>query len=143
MPTVPPLPKQYSAETVFPNGDRWVLHVHGVMERFEMYPKTGHASTAIHRPDKGVKWSLSPDANTYSEEVVPRESECAPPPEQEWNEDGTEMIAGRKCSRFVGRYREAIFRPNGDAANKHQRPSTVCYVDAQSGMRRREIHYDV
>jgi hypothetical protein len=143
MPTVQPLPKQYSAETFFPNGDRWVLHAHGVMERFEMFPKTGPALISIRRPDKGVEWSLSPDTNAYSETVVPPESEFAPPPPLEWNDDGTEMIAGHQCWRFVGRYREALFRLNGEAANKRQQARTVCYVDVQTGMRRREIHYDV
>ena len=144
MPTVPPLPKQYSAETVFSDGERVVLHVRGVMGRLEMYGKTGPAFISIRRPDKGVEWSLSPDTNAYSETVVPPESDSTllPPPDQEWNEDGTEMIAGHQCLRFVGRYREALFRLNGDAANKRQQPRTVCYVDAQTGMRRREIHYD-
>jgi len=141
MPTVPPLPKDYSAEMICPDGDRTVLYVRGVMERFEMYPKTRPPRIAIRRPDKGVEWSLLPHTNTYSETVLPSASEFRDIAatlgrmlEQEWKDDGTEMIAGRRCWKFVGWNREAIF-----SRDSH----IVCYVDAQTGTRRRECHYDV
>ena len=140
MPTVPPLPRQYSAQMVCPNGDRMVLHVHGVMERLEMYPRTRPAIIRIRRLDRGVEWSFSSQTNVYSEKVLPAASESSPPPviesilDRDWKDDGTEMIDDRSCSRLVGRYRAALLGRDS---------YTVCYVDAQTGMRRRENSYDV
>jgi hypothetical protein len=139
MKTIQPSPKQYSAETVCPNGERIVLHVHGVMERLELHRKTGPTRITIRRPDQGVEWSLSANANTCSEAALPSVSDPTPLPAleqllaEEWTEDGTEMIAGRPCRRWVGRFRE----PQLGRGNR-----TVCYVDAETGLRRREDHFD-
>jgi hypothetical protein len=124
----------------YPNGDRIVLHVHGVLERLEMYPRKRPAIITIRRPDLGVEWSFSLHTNIYSEKVLPPGSESTPPEilegilDQDWSDDGTEMIDDRSCLRLVGRYRNALL-----GRDSH----TVCYVDAQTGMRRRESCYDV
>lgn len=143
MPTVPPLPKDYSAEMFCPNGDRLMrVYVRGLMERSEMSPKNRPPVVRIRRPDKGVVWSILPHANTYTEAVLPRtwEAEVAPLLEpfvrEEWTEDGTEIIDNRKCWRYIGRYCEVLLL--GQTAESH----SVCYVDIQTGERRRECHYD-
>lgn len=102
-----------------------------------MYPKNGHPSIVISRPDKGVIWSLTPSTKTYSQSQLPRGLEHAFDPDTlyDWTEEGTAMIDGRRCRRFVGRYREAR-GPIGDA---HE----VCFVDAKTGMRRRVDSYGV
>jgi hypothetical protein len=88
-----------------------------------------------------VEWSLSPHTNTYSEVKLPPEMDAALEQEldrflsEEWNEDGTEMIDAHLCRRYVGRYREPGFKLAGEAR-------TVCYIDTQTGLRRREYNYD-
>jgi hypothetical protein len=137
MSTLPPLPARYSAEVVRSDGDRTILYVDGWMRRLEIYPKTGHPTIVISRPDKGVIWSFTPHAKTYSQAKLPRGLERAFDPDTlyDWTEDGTEMIDGRRCRRFVGRYRE----PSGPIGDAHE----VCCVDSNTGMRRRVVSFDV
>jgi outer membrane lipoprotein-sorting protein len=137
MPPLPPFPKSYSAEMVRSDGNRSVLYVDGWTRRLEFYPKSGQPSVVISRADKRVIWSLSPDTKTYSQTKMPAGMERAFDPDTlyDWSEDGIEMIDGRRCRRFVGRYREAS-GPIGDA---HE----VCLVDAETGMRRRVMTFDV
>lgn len=137
MPTLPPLPKSYSAEMARSDGDRSLLFVDGWTRRLEFYPKSGQPSIVISRADKRVIWSLSLETKTYSETKMPAGMERAFNPDTlyDWCEDGVEMIDGRMCRRFVGRHREAS-GPIGDA---HE----VCFVDADTGMRRRVLTFDV
>jgi hypothetical protein len=113
-----------------------MLYVDGWTRRLEFYPKSGPHSVVISRADKRVIWSLSPDSKTFSQAKMPDGMERAFDPDTlyDWSEDGVEIIDGRRCWRFVGRYREAR-GPIGDA---HE----VCFVDAKSGMRRRTDSYD-
>ena len=131
------MPKQYSAEMTRSNGDRTQLYVDGWMMRLEEYPRTGPHLITISRPDKRVIWELNPRSMTYRQAKLPPGLERAFDPDSlyDWTEDGTETIGGRKCRRFVGRYREAR-GPIGDA---HK----VCFVDVKTGMRRRVDSYDV
>jgi hypothetical protein len=73
---------------------------------------------------------------TYSQAKMPdgMDRPFNPDTLYDWSEDGTEVIDGRRCRRFVGRYREARC-PIGGA---HE----VCFVDAKTGMRRRADSYD-
>jgi outer membrane lipoprotein-sorting protein len=137
MHTLPPFPKRYTAEMVCSNGDRRMLYVDGLNMRMEEYPKTGDATILISRPDKHVIWSLSPNTKTYSQAKMPDGMERAFNPDTlyDWAEYGMETIDGRRCRRFVGRYKEAR-GPIGDA---HE----VCFVDAKTGMRRRMDSYDM
>jgi hypothetical protein len=137
MPALPPFPKSYTAEMVRSDGDRTMLYVDGWTRRLEMYPKVGQSSIIISRQDKRVIWSLSPDTKTYSQAKMPDGMERAFDPDTlyDWSEDGTEKIDGRRCRRFIGRYREAR-GPIGDA---HE----VCFVEAKAGMRRRVDSYDM
>ncbi len=54
----------------------------------------------------------------------------------EWSEEGTEIIDGRKCRRFVGRYLDEHSQPIGDA---HE----VRFIDAKTGLPRRELDFDM
>jgi hypothetical protein len=102
-----------------------------------MYPKNGQTSIIISRPDKRVIWSLSPDTMTYSQAKMPEGMERAFDPDTlyDWSEDGVEMIDGRKCRKFVGRYQQAS-GPIGDAYE-------ICLIDAKTGMRRRVMTFDM
>jgi hypothetical protein len=138
MPTLPPLPGQYSVQTVESNGDRIVLYVDGEKERLELHRRTRRPVIRIRRPDKGVEWSVSSDTNTFSEVKLPPEdaelqSEIESMLCNEWDEDGTELIDGQPCARFVERSRHSpVGQPGGQA---------VCHVDVQTGMRRRDSYY--
>ena len=137
MASLPPFPKRYTAEMVCSNGDRKMLYVDGFNMRMEEFPKTGAPTILISRMDKRVIWSLSTSTKTYSQTRLPDAMERAFNPDTlyDWTEDGMETIGGRRCRRFVGRYREAR-GPVGDA---HE----VCIVDARTGMRRRRDSHDV
>jgi hypothetical protein len=140
MPNLPPLPGQYSVQTVESNGDRILLFVDGEKERLELHPRTRRPVIQIRRPDKGVEWSVSPDTNVFSEVKLPpadaelqSEIQSMLSMEGEWDEDGTELIDGHLCTRFVERSRHSpVGQPCGH---------TVCQVDVQTGMRRRDSHY--
>ena len=136
MPTLPPLPKSYTAEVVRSDGDRMILYVDGWMRRVELYPKSGGPSIVISRPDKHVTWSLSPETKTYSQAKMPDGMERAFDADTlyDWCEKGMEMIDGRRCRRFVGRYHEAV----GPVGKAHE----VCFVDAKTCMPRRVVTHD-
>jgi hypothetical protein len=129
------MPKRYSAKLVGSDGDHTMLYVNGWMRRLEFYPRIGRPNIVISRPDKGVIWSLDPQTKTYSQAKLPLHLEGAFDPDTlyDWTEDGTEIIDGRKCRRFVGRYRG----PKGPTEEVE-----ICYVDARAGMRRRVSAYD-
>jgi hypothetical protein len=126
----------FIAEMIRSDGDRTMLYVDGWMRRLERCPKSGRPSIFIWRPDKRVIWALAPDVKTYSQTKMPDDMERAFDPDAvcDWSENGTETIDGRKCRRFVGRYRK-VSGPVGDA---HE----VCFVDVETGMRRRVATYD-
>src|SRR5262245_52783817 len=136
MPSIPPLPKQFSAEMICSDGDRTMIYVDNWTRRLDMYPKTSHPRIVINHPDKEVIWSLTPHTKTYSQSKLPRGLERAFDPDTlyDWREEGTEIIDGRIHRRFVGRYRQTR-TPIGDARE-------VCFVDARTGMRRRVDSYD-
>lgn len=136
MSPLPPFPESYTTEMVHSDGDRTLLYVDGWLRRLEMYPKGGRTSIIISRSDKRVIWSLTPDTKTYSQGKMPEGMERAFDPDTlyDWSEDGTETIDGRRCRRFVGRYRET----GGRIGDAHE----VCFVDAKTGMRRRVDSYD-
>lgn len=136
MRTIPPLPKRFSAEVIRSDGDRTLIYVDGWSKRLDIYPKTGHPSIVISRPDKEVIWSLAPHTKTYCQSKLPRGFERAFNPDTlyAWTEEGTEKIDDRIYRRFVGRYRETR-TPIGAARD-------VCFVDRRTGMRRRVDSYD-
>jgi hypothetical protein len=53
----------------------------------------------------------------------------------EWTAKGHALIDGRRCIRFVGIYRDAK-GPVGKARE-------ICYIDAKTGIRRREVSFDM
>ena len=69
----------------------------------------------------------------YEAPLAPDEVESLPDPSTllDWEQDGTEIIDGRECLRFVGHYTH----PAGAAYE-------VCFIDRASGIRRRMITYD-
>ena len=139
MNTRPPHPKQYSAEIVRSDGERWWVYADGVKGRQETHFPDGRTKILISRPDKGVGWILSPETKTYSqfkftESMVKSadrfiESLC------DWTADGTEVIDGRCCLRFVGSYRSEM----GRSGAAHE----VQYIDAKTKMPRREVTFNL
>ena len=94
-------------------------------------PNTGEISILIGRPDKGVLWSLTPHNKTYSQKTLPKR-EPGFDDIYDWTEDGSAVIDGRKCRRFVGRHRDTSV-----TVDAHQ----VCFVDVKTGMHRRIVGY--
>jgi hypothetical protein len=136
MPTIPPPPTQLTAELVRSDGERTKVYMDGWMRRVELYFKTGQVSIVISRPDKGVIWSLTPQTKTFSQAKLPEHLERTFDPYTlwDWTEDGAEMIDGRRCRRFVGRYLAEM----GSVGSAHE----ICFVDAETGVHRRVITYD-
>jgi hypothetical protein len=136
MSTLPAFPKSYTVEVVRSDGDRTTLYVDGWMRRLDIHPKTGEPTIVISRPDKGLIWSLAPQNRTYSRAKLPAGWNRVFDPDKlhDWNEDGTEMIDGRRHRRFVGRY-SGTQSPIGKARE-------VCFIDATTGMRRRVDSYN-
>jgi hypothetical protein len=134
MSALPPLPGQFSAEVVRSDGDRTMVYVNGRIRRLEMSdPKTGVICIIIGRPDKGVLWSLTPHTKTYSQTKLPKRGPGFDPFDiYDWKEDGSAVIDGRKCRRFIGRLRDASVSEDAHEA---------CFVDANTGMRRRMVGY--
>jgi hypothetical protein len=111
-----------------------MVYVDGLRRRFDIRFANGTRSIVIHRPDKGIGWSLMPGCEVFYESPLASdvvESLHDPTTLLDWIQDGTEIIDGHECLRFVGHY---TF-PAGTAYE-------VCYVDQISGVRRRMITYD-
>jgi hypothetical protein len=108
----------------------------GRMLRVERHLATGQVSIFISRPDKSVIWQLTPESKTYSQTKIPDNFERILDPYTlcDWTEDGAEIIDGRRCRRFVGRYLDAL----GPVGSAHE----VCFVDSETGVRRRAVTYD-
>jgi hypothetical protein len=136
MPAIPPQPTQFAGEIVRSDGERSKVYVDGRMLRVERHLPAGQVSIIISRPDKRVIWALTPESKTYSQTKLPDNFERIIDPLTlcDWTEDGAEVIDGRRCRRFVGRYVEAL----GPAGSAHE----ICFVDAETGVRRRMITYD-
>jgi len=133
MSTFPPPPKRYSAEIIRSDGERSLVFEDGVRGRVE-----DGKNILIRRLDKGVAWNLTPETKTYSQvkltkEMVKRaislETLC------DWRADGTEVIDGRNCLRFIGHYHSA----DGASDAAHE----IYYVDAKTHMPRRNITFDL
>ena len=91
----------------------------------------------ISRPDKGMGWRLMPETKTYSQfkfsqEMVDRamtlNTLC------DWTVGGSRVIDGRRCIRYVGRYRH-----HSEPCKAHE----VHYVDAKTKMPRRVVTYNL
>ncbi len=134
---LPPLPPQFSAEIVRSDGDRTKVYLDGSMRRIEMYFQAGQSNIIITRPDKGLMWSLEPEAKTYSQSRLPKGLDRLLDPDTlcEWTLDGTAVIDGHQCRRFVGRYRGQT-GPIGEAYE-------LCFVDVKTQMRRRMVTFDL
>jgi hypothetical protein len=99
MPMLPPFPKSYKVETVRSDGrGRTMIYVDGDKKRFEDFTKAGQTEIVIFRRDLNVRWELYPDAKTYFQSKFdPRKSVVNPDTFYDWNEDGFEIINGRRC----------------------------------------------
>jgi len=131
MPALPPLPKKFSAEHIRSDGDRGKVYIDGLRRRFDIQFANGLRSIVIHRPDKRVGWSLMPGCDVFYESPLTSDEMPDPSTLLDWAQDGTEIIDGRECLRFIGHY-------TFSAGAAYE----VCYVDRASGIRRREITYD-
>jgi hypothetical protein len=137
MPAIPPPPTQLIADLVrSDDGNRSRIYMDGWMRRIEVRDHNGQASIIITRPDKGLIWMLSPDTKTYQQSKLPKNFERAFDPYTvcDWTEDGIEIIDGRRCRRFVGRYLSTI----GPVGLAHE----FVFIDAKTGVHRRTVTYD-
>jgi outer membrane lipoprotein-sorting protein len=133
------MPKQFSEEAIRSDGGRTIAYLDGWKQRLEEWNATGPFRIVICRPDKGVIWSLDPGTKTYTRTKFPKNFgrllKAATLLEGiDWIIDGAEIVDGRRCRRFLGRYRNS----DGPAGKAHQ----ICLVDAKTGMRRRMVTFD-
>ena len=137
MPALPSFPKSYTVEIVRSDGARGIAYVDGWTQRLELYPERGQPTILICRQDKQLIWSLSPHTKTYSQTKIPGGLERVVDPDSffDWREDGSETIDGCRCLKFIGVLGQA-HKPVGSA-------HSVCFVDHNTGMRRRVIRYDI
>jgi hypothetical protein len=139
MDTRPPYPKQYSAEIVRSDGERYTVYADGARGRQETHFPDGRTKILISRPDKGVGWTLSPETNTYSQfkftQSMVKSADRFMDSLYDWRADGTEVIDGRQCLRFIGNYRPKL-GPCGGAHELH-------YIDAKTKMPRREVTFNL
>lgn len=134
MPDLPPEPKQYSVEIVRSDGHRKLVYEAGnSTSRIEESDKTGLTCIVLSRSDKGMIWMLDSKTRTYSHTKLPKDQDRVFDPDMlfDWVADGSEMIDGRRCRRFVGRLRNR----DGSLGTI----STIVFIDGKTGMRRREV----
>jgi hypothetical protein len=79
--------------------------------------------------------SLDPDTKTYNQTKIPTRPVFDPGTLYDWSEDGVEMIDGRECRKFVSR--------DPEASGPFDSEREVCFIDAKTGMRRREVTYNL
>lgn len=136
--TLPPMPKQFSAEIVRSDGNYSKIWIDGFRRRVETYNENGIQSIVISRPDKGVLWSfVLPDYKVVQEfplKSEPIEGAFDPTTLLKWTQEGIELVDGHECLRFIGRYNIPDV-PAGDAYE-------LAYIDLVTNMYRRKITYN-
>jgi hypothetical protein len=135
MPSLPPLPKRYSAEIVRSDGDGSRIFTDGIRQRVEVYDASGIRSIVIARPDRGVAWSLKRGTTVFFEtpfSLKVAQRVLDPTSLLDWEEEGTELIEGTECIRYRGRYKSSA-----GAAYE------LCFVEPASGIRRRSVTFDM
>jgi outer membrane lipoprotein-sorting protein len=139
MDTLPQRPKRYSAKVVRSDGEPvCFVYADGPKGRLETYSADGRTKVVISRPDKGVVWTLTPETRSYSqakftEDMVKKATRFIEST-YEWKADGTEVIEGRRCLRFLGSYPPET----GPPGSAHE----VQYFDARTQMPRRFVTFD-
>lgn len=104
--------------------------------RLEQYNVAGELdSLSVYRPDKDICWSALPASGTLYESAFPRDPVFAAFVDTlfAWNDEGSEIIDGRECRRYVGTPQSA------SAGQSHE----VIYIEAANGLPVRHITYDV
>jgi hypothetical protein len=134
----PARPECYYLEMRYSDGRHSKEYVGGGRRRLESYSATGELSWLhIDRPDKGISWSALSGSTVLSESPCPKAAATgasAPDPLVEWTKEGTAVLEGCVCIRFVGRYR--ISMPTGLAREE-------LFIDAANGLPVRQVTYDL
>jgi hypothetical protein len=119
--------------------------VHGRLKRLEIYSLTSELPQLhIYRPDKGLSWTAMPGSKTlqeFSDSPAEAATALAINALVAWSEEGTAVIDGCQCIRFVGKYVE----PPADAGYYVTGPGRAyeeCFIDAANGLPVRHVTYD-
>jgi hypothetical protein len=143
--SLPARPDAYFLEMHSSNGRRSKEFVSGQRKRLESNDANGEQpQVLIYRRDKAVTWNVEPGSKTVLE--LPYTPEVEATYEKIaaiicWSEEGTGVIEGCKCTRFVGRYGPrgasmgySFMGPGG----AHEE----LFIDASNGLPVRQITYD-
>jgi hypothetical protein len=140
MDALPQRPMQYSATVVRSDDEpAGSVYADGPKDRQETHFLDGRIEILISRRDKGVAWALVPEAKTYSQfkftDDMAKRATRFVKWLYDWKADGTEIIDGRRCLRFVGSYRPGA----GPSGSAHE----IQYFDAKTHMPRRFVTFDL
>jgi len=141
--SLPTRPDAYFLEMSSSDGRRSKEYVSGQRKRLESYDANSELSQLyIYRSDKGVSWVANLGAKTlleFPDSPEVERSRKAMAKLVAWKEEGTEVIQGCKCTRFVGRYvpqAAGYFFMGSGAAHEES------FIDASNGLPVRHVTYD-
>jgi len=141
---LPARPDSYSLVMRSSNGHLNQEYVSGQRKRLEDFDEnSGQSQTFIYRRDEGVSWTVKSDSKTVLELKYTPDVEAAYQAMAalvSWTEEGTEVVQGCKCTRFVGRY-----VPRAGAGYFFMGPGSAheeMLIDESNGLPVRHVTYD-
>src|SRR5437588_8170677 len=105
---VPPRPPHYFLEMRSSEGQISKEYVNGTLRRLEVYvPSSDRPQLHIYRLDKGVSWTAMPGSTTLREFTYSADRAATIDAMNSliiWSLEGSAVIDGCECLRFIGRY---------------------------------------